>query len=57
MSGHSSFLFGTSASNQKKETWRAIFKKERSAWWINFFTDQDSAMFFPNLNYHKECLR
>ena len=58
MSGHSSFLFGTSTNNQPIESWWSILKRQNSAWWINIFKDlQDEGLFDPSLNHHKKCLK
>ena len=58
MAGHSSFMFGTSITNQIIECWWSMFKKQRSVWWTNFFKDLvDSDEFNPSFQYQIECAR
>lgn len=56
--GTKSFLYGTSTSNQRIESWWSILRKSRATWWINFFKDMvDEGYFDPGLRYHLECIR
>ena len=58
MSGHSSFLFGSSANSQRIELWWSILRRQNSAWWINFFKYlQGEGLFDPSLNHHKKCIK
>lgn len=53
-----SFLYGTSTSNQRIESWWSIFRKSRITWWINFFKDiVAEGKFDPSLNYHIQFAR
>ena len=55
MSGHSSFLFGSSTNNQQIELSWSILKIKNSACWINFLKDlQYEGLFDPSLNHHKQ---
>ena len=58
MSGHSSFLFGSSTNNQRIESWWLFFKRQNNARWINFFKDlQDEGLLDLSLNHHKEYMK
>jgi len=57
-SGHRSFIFGRSTSNQRIEAWWSCFRRNRSNWWINYFKEMiEEDIFNPNIEYHCECLR
>ena len=58
MSGHSSFLFGSSANNQRIELRWSVLRRQNSAWWINFFKYlQGEGLFDPSLNHHNKCIK
>ena len=58
VAGNKSFMYGTSTSNQRIEAWWSIFKKSRTAWWINYFKDAiDQGIYDPSLVEHKECMK
>ena len=58
MAGQASFMFGTSTSNQRIESWWSIFKRNRASLWINIFKDMiDTAIFNPGIPFHVECAR
>ena len=56
--GRKSFLYGTSTSNQRIESWWSIFRKNRMNWWINFFKDLITQnLYDPSIDYHVEIAR
>ena len=56
--GKYSFLYGSSTSNQRIESWWSILKRSRTVWWIHFFKDMvDAGILDLSLKYHIDCLR
>ena len=54
----SCFLFGSSTSNQRIESWWSQFRRSYSTWWINYFKDLiEQNIFDPSKAYHVECIR
>ena len=57
-SGHDSFRYGSSASNQQIEAWWSQFRRAKETWWINFFKDLINSNVYDNsINYHVEIMR
>ena len=54
----SCFLFGSSTSNQRIESWWSQFRCSYSTWWINYFKDLiEQNIFDSSKTYHVECIR
>ena len=49
--------YGSSPSNQRIESWWAVYRRNRSSWWIEFFKNLiEQDIFSPGNELQQECI-